>query len=161
MYYMAPVRFRDVLVGKNLIHAAILALETVLLWTVATLMFGGVPLGILLATLTALVFAAVVNFAAGDCLSLLTPKKMDFAVFGRQRAAGTTAFASLAAQLLVFTIVGGTFAVAHFFAGLWLAVVLNLALAALAIAGYVVLLSRIDNLASKRREAIISELLRA
>lgn len=161
MYYMAPVRFRDVLLGKNLVQAAILAVETVLLWIVATLMFGGVPLGILLATLSALLFAAVVNFAAGDCLSLLMPKKMDFAVFGRQRAAGTTAFAALGAQLLVFSLIAGTFALAHFYAGLWLAVVLNLALGALAIAGYSVLLSRIDNLARSRREAIISELLRA
>jgi ABC-2 type transport system permease protein len=159
IYYMTPVRFRDVLLGKNLVHAAILAVETVLLWTVATLMFGGVPLGILLATLAALVFAATVNFAAGDCLSLLTPKKMDFAAFGRQRAAGTTAFAAIAVQLFVFTLVAGTFAAAHFFAGFWLAVVLNLSLGALA--GYSILLSRIDNLARKRREAIISELIRA
>jgi ABC-2 type transport system permease protein len=161
MYYVTPVRFRDVLLGKNLVQAAILAVETVLLWTVATLMFGGVPLGILLATLAALVFAAAVNFAAGDCLSLLMPKKMDFAVFGRQRAAGTTAFAALAAQLMVFAMIGGTFAIAHFYAGFWLAVVLNLAFAVAAIAGYAILLGHIDKLARNRREAIISELLRA
>ncbi len=161
VYYVAPVRFRDILLGKNLVQAAILAVETSLLWIVATLMFGGVPFGILLVTLAALLFAATVNFAAGDCLSLLTPKKMDFAVFGRQRAAGTTAFVAMGIQLFIFGLVAGTFAIAHFFAGLWLAVVLNLALAALAIAGYSILLSRIDNLARKRREAIVSELLRA
>ncbi len=161
MYYVVPVRFRDVLLGKNLMHAAILIVETVLLWIAATLMFGGVPLGILLATLAALIFAAIVDFAAGDCLSLLSPKKMDFAVFGRQRAAGTTAFAALGVQAVVFGLVAATFIVAHFFGGLWLAVVLNLALGALALAGYAALLSRIDALARHRREAIISELLRA
>jgi ABC-2 type transport system permease protein len=161
MYYVVPVRFRDVLLGKNLVHAAIVAFETMLLWIAASLMFGPPPLGIVLATLAGLVFAATVNFAVGDCLSLLSPKKMDFAVFGRQRSSGTTAFAGLAAQTVIFGLVAATFGVAHFFGGLWLAAVLNVALAVLALAGYAILLNRIDNLARSRREAIISELLRA
>lgn len=161
MYYVAPVRFRDVLLGKNLIHAVILAFETALLWIAARWMFGPSPAGIVLATLAALVFGAAVNFAVGDCLSLLSPKKIDFAVFGRQRAAGTTVFAGLAAQFVVFGLVAGSFLLARYFAGLWLAILLNLILAALALVGYATLLARIDNLARSRREAIISELLRA
>ncbi len=161
MYYVVPMRFRDVLLGKNLVHAAVMAFETMLLWIAANLMFGPVSLGILLATLAALVFAAAVNFAVGDCLSLLSPKKVDLGAFGKQRAAGTTVFAGLAAQFVVFGLVAGTFAAAHYFGGLWMTVVLNLALAAIALAGYALLLTRIDNLARSRREAIISELLRA
>ncbi|MGH9717172.1 MAG: hypothetical protein ACRD4R_10665 [Candidatus Acidiferrales bacterium] len=161
MYYVAPVRFRDVLLGKNLIHAAVMALQTALLWVAARLMFGPTPLGIVLATLAALLFAAGVNFAVGDCLSLLSPKKIDLAVFGRQRAAGTTVFAGLAAQFVVFGLAAGSFALAHYFGGLWLAIVLNLAFAAVALAGYALILGRIDNLARSRREAIISALLRA
>ncbi|HVB85240.1 MAG TPA: hypothetical protein VNK23_01060, partial [Candidatus Dormibacteraeota bacterium] len=161
LYYVAPVRFRDVLLGKNLIYAAVMVLQTVLIFVAATFMFGPTPLGIVLATLAALLFAAAVNFAVGDCLSLLSPKKIDLAVFGRQRSSGTTAFAGLGVQIVVFGLVAGSFAIAHFYAGLWLAVVLNLAFAAAALAGYAVLLGRIDNLARSRREAIISELLRA
>lgn len=160
-YYMAPVRFRDVVLGKNLSYAGILAFETLALWIAARFMFGPVPLGITLATLAALLFAATVNFVVGDCLSLLSPKKIDFAMFGKQRAAGTTVLAGLAAQAIVFGLVALTFALAHYFAEFWVAVAMNLAFAALALTAYVILLDRIDALALNRREAIIAELTRA
>lgn len=161
MYYMAPVRFRDVLLGKNLAHAAILAFETVVLWIATRFLFGSVAPGIVLITLAALLFAAATNFAVGDCLSLLSPKKFDFAVFGRQRASGTTMLVGMVAQLVVFSLVTVAFALARYLREYWLGVAMNLALAALAIAGYAILLSRIDALARNRREAIISELSRA
>jgi ABC-2 type transport system permease protein len=161
MYYVAPVRFRDVLLGKNLVHAAVMAFETFIIWIAARLMFGPSSLGIVLATLAALVFAATVNFVVGDCLSLLSPKKIDFGVFGKQRAAGTTVFAGLFAQAAVFGLVALAFAIAHYLHEFWIAAVINLAFAAVAIAAYAVLLIRIDTLARSRREAIISELIRA
>jgi ABC-2 type transport system permease protein len=161
IYYVVPVRFRDVLLGKNLTHAAVMAVQMVLLLLATRFLFGPMPVGIVLATLAALLFAAAVNFSVGDCLSLLAPKKMDLAVFGRQRASNITAFAGLGVQIVIFGLVAGAFAIAHFFGGLWLAVVLNLAFAAAALAGYAVLLGRIDNLARSRREEIISALLRA
>ncbi|MGH9562011.1 MAG: hypothetical protein ACRD3S_11215, partial [Terracidiphilus sp.] len=160
IYYVAPVRFRDVLLGKNLVHAAIMLFETAVLWIAARFMFGPTPLGIVLATLAALIFAVAVNLAIGDCLSLLSPKKIDFGAFGKQRAAGTTVFAGLFAQAVVFGFVALSFVLARYFGEFWIAVVMNLAFAALAIAGYAILLGRIDTLARNRREAIISELLR-
>jgi ABC-2 type transport system permease protein len=161
MYYVVPVRFRDVLLGKNLVHATIMAFETFVLWVAARLMFGPTALGIVLATLAALVFGAAVNFTVGNCLSLMSPKKIDFAMFGKQRAAGTTVLAGFAAQAIVFGLVALAFALAHYYGKFWVAVVMNLAFAALAIAAYAILLGRIDALARNRREAIIAELLRA
>ncbi|MGH9686286.1 MAG: hypothetical protein ACRD5K_04235 [Candidatus Acidiferrales bacterium] len=161
MYYVAPVRFRDVLLGKNLAHAAIMAFETVVLWIAARLMFGPTPLGIVLATLAALLFAMSVNFAVGDCLSLLTPKKIDFGRFGKQRAAGTTVLVGLVAQGLVYSLIAISFFATRYFGGFSIAIVINLAFAAFALAGYAILLGRIDGLALHRREAIITELLRA
>jgi ABC-2 type transport system permease protein len=161
VYYVAPVRFRDVLLGKNLVHAAIMGIESAVLWIAARLMFGPAPLGVVLTTIAALLFAATVNFAVGNCLSLLSPKKIDFGIFGKQRAAGTTVFAGFIAQAVVFGLVALGFVLAHYFGQYWIAVVINLAFAAVAIAGYIVVLGRIDGLARHRREAIISELLRA
>jgi ABC-2 type transport system permease protein len=161
MYYMAPVRFRDVLLGKNLAHAAILAFETVLLWIATRFLFGSTAPGIVLITLAALLFAAATNFAVGDCLSLLSPKKFDFAVFGRQRAAGVTMLVGMVAQIVVFGLVALSFVLAQYLSQYWIAVAINLALAALAIVGYAILLGHIDKLARNRREAIISELTRA
>ncbi|MDE3169154.1 MAG: hypothetical protein KGL75_03345, partial [Acidobacteriota bacterium] len=161
MYYVAPVRFRDVILGKNLAYASIMGIETVVLWVSARLMFGPTTPGIVLATITALLFAATVNFAVGDCLSLLSPKKIDFGMFGKQRAAGTTVLAGFAAQAIVFALVALAFVLAHLYGEIWVAVAINLAFAALAIAAYAILLDRIDNLARSRREAIIAELIRA
>jgi ABC-2 type transport system permease protein len=161
MYFVAPVRFRDVILGKNLVHAAVIVLETLIIWIASLFMFGPAPLGIVLITLSALLFAAAVNFAVGDCLSLLSPKKIDFGMFGRQRAAGTTVLAGFVAQAIVFGLVALAFALARYFGKFWVALVMNLAFAALAIAAYAILLNRIDGFARHRREAIISELLRA
>ncbi|MGH9739312.1 MAG: hypothetical protein ACRD4X_12120 [Candidatus Acidiferrales bacterium] len=161
MYYVTPVRFRDVLLGKNLVHAAIMAFETVVLWIAARFMFGPTPLGIVLATLAALLFAVLVNFAVGDCLSLLAPKKIDFGKFGKQRAAGSTVLVGFVAQGLVFGLVALSFAAGHYLGEFWIAVAINLAFAALALAAYTILLNHIDNFARNRREAIITELLRA
>ncbi|MGA9884844.1 MAG: hypothetical protein WBQ34_14095 [Candidatus Acidiferrales bacterium] len=161
MYYVAPVRFRDVLLGKNLVHATIMAFEAMVLWIATRFMFGPVPLGIVLATLAALLFAASLNFAVGDCLSLLSPKKIDLGGFGKQRAAGTTVLAGFVAQGVVFGLVALSFVAAHYLGGFWIAIVINLGFAALALAGYAILLGRIDGLALRRREAIITELLRA
>lgn len=161
VYYVAPVRFRDVLLGKNLMHAAVLAFETLLLWIATRFMFGSTAPGIVLATLAALIFAAAANFAVGDCLSLLSPKKIDFAVFGKQRAAGATVLVGLIAQAIVFGLATIAFVLARYLGELWIAVAVNLAFAAIAIAGYAALLDRIDNLAGRRRETIIAELLRS
>jgi ABC-2 type transport system permease protein len=161
MYYVAPIRFRDVLLGKNLAHAAIIAVETAAIWVAVRFMFGVTPLGLLLATFSALLFAAIVNFAVGDCVSLLAPKKMDWSMFGRQRAAGTAALTGIVVQMAVIGLISVTFLLAHYYGRWWLAVILNLVFAGAALAGYALTLGRIDALARNRREAIISELLRA
>ena len=54
--------------------------------------------GIALATLAGLLFAAPVNLAAGNLLSIYSPKKLDYSTFGRQRASQTTVLVSLLAQ---------------------------------------------------------------
>lgn len=161
MYFVAPVRFRDVLLGKNLAHATIMAVQTAILWIATRLMFGPTPAGIMIATLAALIFVATVDFALGDCLSLLTPKKMDFSTFGKQRAAGTTVLVSFLAQGAVFGLVALSFLIARHFREFWIAVAINLAFAAIALSGFAILLGRIDALARNRREAIIGELMRA
>jgi hypothetical protein len=52
-------------------------------------------LAVTIATFAGLLFAAPLNFAAGNLLSIYSPKKRDFATFGRQNASQTTVLASL------------------------------------------------------------------
>ncbi len=114
-----------------------------------------------LATLAGALFAALVNFSVGDLFSLYSAKKVDYAVFGRQRASGTTALAVFGVQAVVFGICAATFATTTYFGKLWLATLILLALAAAAFAGYSIMLNRIDRVAINRRESLITELCRA
>lgn len=160
-FFMSPVRFRDIILAKNLAHGAVLALEMAFVWLAASVMFRPPALGITIATLAGALFAALVNFIAGNLLSLYSPKKFDFAVFGRQRASGTTGLASLGVQIVVFGLAGVAVFVAYYFNSAWLAASLLLLLAAAALRGYTYTLSRIDAISISRRESMIAELCRA
>jgi ABC-2 type transport system permease protein len=160
-YFVAPVSFRQIILAKNLMHGLLLAFEACLLWVAVSLVRRPPSIGLTLATLAGALFAALVNFTAGDLMSLYSPKKVDYAVFGRQRASGTTAFAVLGVQIAIIAICAATFAITAHYGRIWLATVILLAFAAAAFAAYIFLLDRIDRIATARRESLIAELCRA
>lgn len=160
-YFVAPVRFRQIMLGKNLVHGFLLAFEACLLWVAVCFVLHPPTIGITLATLAGALFASLVNFTAGDLMSLYTPKKFDYAVFGRQRASGITAFAVLGVQIVIVGICAMAFVLTSYYGRLWLATVILLALAAAAFAAYTIVLNHVDRIAVNRREALIAELCRA
>jgi ABC-2 type transport system permease protein len=160
-YFVAPVHFRQIVLAKNLMHGLLLALETLLVWTTVCLVLHPPAIGVTLATLAAALFAALVNFTVGDLMSLYSPKKFDYAVFGRQRASGTTALAVLGVQIAVVGIAAATFFAAAHYGKIWFAAPILLAFAAAAFAAYISVLNRIDRIAIGRRESLIAELCRA
>lgn len=160
-YFVSPVRFREIVLAKNLVHATILAFEMILVWIVVCLLYRPPSLDYTLATIAGVLFAAPVNIMVGNLLSIYTPKKFDFGTFGKQRAASTTAFASLGVQAAVMGIGALAFLLGHLLHKPWLATLLLLGLAAIALVGYGVVLNRIDGLALNRRETLIAELSRA
>jgi ABC-2 type transport system permease protein len=160
-FFASPVRFREILLAKNLAHVAVLGLETILVWLAVCFVFRRPPLDVTLATLAGLLFALLVNLAIGNFLSLSAPKKIDFGTFGRQRASNTTVFASFAVQIAVFGLAALTLLTARRRGEIWLATLIFLALAAIAGAGYALALSRADQMALTRRETLLTELSRA
>ncbi len=160
-YFVSPVRFREILLGKNLTHSLVLAVEMVLVWAGASLLYRPPPWDILLASLTGVFFALVVNLTAGNLLSVCTPKKVDLAALGRQRASQVTALVSLGIQAAVLGLCALAILVARAYHHLWLAAIIFLALAAIAIVIYFLVLKRIDAIVLQRREAMIAELCRA
>jgi hypothetical protein len=92
---------------------------------------------------------------------MYSPKRIDYATFGRQRASASTVFVSLGAQLIM----SGTGVLAVFlgvhYGNLWIASLVLLGLSIPSIAGYLFLLSRIDLIAMERREVLASELCRS
>ena len=159
-FYACPVPFRDIVLGKNLTHAGILAANTVFAWIAVTYLYGAPHLAVTVATLAGLLFAAPLNFTAGNLLSMSSPKKRDFATFGRQNVSQTTVLASLGTQIVIVGIGVAIFAVARLYDNLWIAVALFLILAAASIPVYVMVLRRMDGIALKRRETLVAELCR-
>ncbi|MFY9950609.1 MAG: hypothetical protein WAK27_18065, partial [Candidatus Sulfotelmatobacter sp.] len=147
--------------GKNLTHATILCFEIVIALIAVTLLYGRPALDIRIATLAGLLFAAPVNFAVGNILSLYSPKKLDYSKFGRQRASQTTVLISLALQIVVVGVGVSVFWTARYLGNSWIAALLLLLLAAASLTIYSMVLNRLDRLARERRETLIAELCRA
>jgi ABC-2 type transport system permease protein len=160
-FYASPVKFRDIVLAKNLTHAGILAVETIVAWTAVTFLYGRPALDITFATLAGMLFAAPMNFAAGNLLSIYSPKKLDYSKFGRQRAAQVTVLISLALQLVVVGVGVTVFWTARYLHNSWIAGLLLLGLAGISLSIYSVVLSRVNHLAQERRETLIAELCRA
>lgn len=160
-FYASPATFQQVIVGKNLSHSAILAANAVFAWVAVSYLYSPPHLAVTIATLAGLLFAAPLNFTAGNLLSIYSPKKRDFSTFGRQNVSQTTVLASFGMQIVFVAIGVGVFALARLYRNLWIAAVLFLILAALSIPVYIVALRKLDDIAVERRETLIAELCRA
>jgi ABC-2 type transport system permease protein len=160
-FYASPVRFRDIVLAKNLTHAGILAIEIFVAWIAVSILYGPPTFDILIATLAGLLFAAPVNFSAGNLLSIYSPKKLDYSKFGRQRPSQMTALISLGVQFVVIGLGAAAFWLARYYGSFWIATGLLLGLAAIALAAYSTILNRIDGLALQRRETLVAELCRS
>jgi ABC-2 type transport system permease protein len=160
-FYAAPARFRQIVLGKNLLHAGILLANTVFAWVAITLFYGAPQPAVTLATIFGLLFAAPLNFAVGNLLSIYAPRKRDFSTFGRQNVSQTTVLASLGVQIVIVALGVATFAISRLYKNPWIAPVEFLALAAISIPFYVTVLGRMDGIALRRREPLIAELCRA
>ena len=160
LFYVSPVSFREILLGKNLAHALVLACEVVLVWIAVGFMFHPPAVEITFATVMGVAFALLLNLSAGNLLSIYTPKKIDYGAFGKQRASTTTVFASLGIQAVVFGLAAVTLLIARAFGEIWIATVIFLILAGLASIVYILVLNRADRIALDRRDAILAELCR-
>jgi ABC-2 type transport system permease protein len=161
MFFLVPVRFREILVGKNLAHSLVMAIEIILVWVATCLLYHRPSAAITLATMGGMAFALLVTLSAGDLMSMYSPKKIDYAVFGRQRASGAAALASIGIQAAVLGLCALALMVARAQGRIWIATVIFVFLAALAAACYAMVLDRVDAVALERRETIITELSRA
>lgn len=160
-FYASPVRFRDIILGKNLTHLAILLFNTALALIAVTYLYGAPHMTVTIATAAGLLFAAPLNFTAGNLLSIYSPKKRDFATFGRQNVSQTTVLASFGVQIVTVAVGAGVFLLARLYQNLWIATFLFLVLSAITIPIYVVILRRLDTIAIERRETLLAELCRA
>jgi len=159
-FLASPVHFRKVVLGKNLAHMAVLALEICVVWIGASLLFRPPSRAIAIATVAGVLFAAPVNLAVGNWLSLYSPKRIEFGTFGRQRASQLTVLISFGVQIIVFGLGAATMGLARYYRETWLATGVFLVLAVVGFTGYSMVLKRVDRMALARRERLTTELCR-
>jgi ABC-2 type transport system permease protein len=158
--FVAPVGFREVLAGKNLFQAGVMLFEVGLMGALVSWIVRPPSLLMLVVTLAALLFASLLNFSAGNVLSLCFPRKFEFGAFRQRRASGITVLTSLLLQVILFGFCAGIFLLARFLGRPWLAAGIFLILAAGAWPLYRIGLRRCDRLALEKREILTSELCR-
>ncbi len=160
-FYASPASFSHIVLGKNLAYGGILAANTVLALAAVTFLYGKPTAAVSFATLAGLLFAAPLNFTVGNLLSIYAPKKRDFATFGRQNVSQMTVLISLGVQIVIVAVGAAAFAIARIYENLWIAVLVFLALAAVSVPLYVIVLQRLDGIAVERQETLLAELCRA
>jgi ABC-2 type transport system permease protein len=161
LFFTAPVTLRRVILGKNLAQISALAFSTLMVWLATGLLYAAPSLPVLCATLAWMLFSLPLNLAAGNLFSVYAPKKIEYAVFGRQRPAQSTVLVAFLLQLVIFAVGVLVEWQARVYGSLWLATLAFLTLAALAWGAYAIILSRMDSIALARRESLIGELSRS
>jgi ABC-2 type transport system permease protein len=159
VYYLAPVRFRDFLLGKNITLALQLALDTVLLWILISVLKHPPGLVYVLGTLAWLAFSVLAHFIVGNWLSLQYPRKLVPGQF-RGRASGMSVLIGLGLQITVLGLGILVGFIALFLGRLWVFPLIFVILGALAFWLYMVSLDRYSYFAVRHREELIEKLAR-
>ena len=159
-YFMAPVSFREVLLGKNLFLVTLVAFELSLAFGLLIWRMGLPSLPRFFATIFAAVFAVLGQLSIANWSSLSFPKKMEIGKMKGQRNSGIAVWTAFGVQILL----GGICTVV-LFAGQWtnspwLPVIAFAGLTAAALGGYTASLRSMDALAEEKKELLIETLSR-
>jgi ABC-2 type transport system permease protein len=160
-FFAAPVRFREIVLAKNLTHTGILAAELLVAWIAVTVLYGPPEFSITIAALSALLFAAPLTFSVGNLVSIHFPKKVDYSSFRNTKPSQTSALISFLVQLFMIGVGAVVFWIAGLYGAYWIAAAIFLALAGISFTAYRMILNRMDALAMERQETLLAELCRA
>jgi ABC-2 type transport system permease protein len=159
-YFMAPVSFRDVLLGKNLFLLSLVLFELALTiglliwrmgWPTAPRFFG---------TVMAAVFSVLGQLAIANWSSLTFPKKMELGKLKGQRNSGMAVWTAFGAQILLGGICAVILFAGQWTSNPWLPTIAFVGLTAAALAGYSASLRAMDGLAEQKKELLIETLCR-
>jgi hypothetical protein len=157
-YFTAPLLFRDLFLGKNLVHALLLVFEVFVALGVLALRVGLPSPPALVATLVAFVFAVTGQFPIANWASLSFPRKMEFGSLRGQRNSGVAVWVGFGAQIILAAICSLILFMGRWTGSPWLPAEVFAGLAAAALAGYFASLDALTQLAEKKKETLIEAL---
>lgn len=161
-YFMAPLRMRDVMLGKNLLTFGIFAIELIMIYVASAIIATPTPADLAAATIAWGLFALFLNMSIGNIRSIVSPKALDPAKVRSQNVSGLNSLISLAI-VAGAVILGALTAVLCNYMNLsyWVAAGAFTALAALTFAMYVLVLEKTDSIAANNIESLTRELTKA
>jgi ABC-2 type transport system permease protein len=154
MYFLAPVRLRDVFLAKNLMNMSLAAVEIVAVIALLLYLRGRQPLETVILCLLWAVGALLVGMTIGNVRSITAPKRVDFTRAATKQAAPLNAFLSMGV-LLAFAALGW----ALIFAGemlhvRWMLVPAFAVVAGLGLVVCVLGLRKVEQIAMDNRESL-------
>jgi ABC-2 type transport system permease protein len=161
LYFMSPIRMRDVFLAKNLVGFLLNLTEFVLVFAVVAMVAQTPSPVIVIATACWLLFATFLNGAIGNLRSITAPKKIDLTKASRAQASQLSVLLSMGVLLANAGIGFAAILLANYFGHPWLMIPVLLTLAIAAFAFYLTVLNRIDALALNHREGLAEELCKA
>jgi ABC-2 type transport system permease protein len=159
-YFMSPVRFREVLLGKNLMTVVLVFCEMAVCIVLVGFRVGWPSLPILVATLAAMIFSVVGQLTIANWSSISFPKKMEFGKMQGQRNSGMSVFLMFGVQIVLGGISALILFSGRWTGSAWLPAQVFAVLAAAAIAGYFASLDALTELAEKKKEVLMEALCR-
>lgn len=159
-YFTAPLRFSDVLLGKNFVQVGLIVTELTLCIAAFCYRVGSPSPPIFLATLTAIVFTVVGQLSIANWSSLSFPRKLAFGQLHGQRQSRMAVLIAFAAQFLLFGISSLVLGLGRWTGDRWLPAKAFALLAAAAVGGYVASLDALTSYAEKKKEKLIEALCR-
>ena len=157
-YFMAPVHFQDVLLGKNLFLVGLVVLELALALGLLTFRIGWPGTPMFLATVTAGAFAVSGQLTIANWSSLSFPKKMEIGKLKGQRNSGVAVWTAFGVQIVIGGICALILFAGQWTRNSWLPPIAFIALTAAAIGGYVSSLGAMNRLAEAKKELLIETL---
>jgi hypothetical protein len=158
VYFMAPIRFREVLLGKNLFLLSLVSLELIVSLTLVVWRVGWPTMPHFFATICATVFAVTGQLTIANWSSLSFPRKMEFGKFKGQRNNGMAVCIAFSVQILVAGIAAVVLLAGPWFGDPWFPAAAFVGLTIAAFGGYVASLDSLDRLAEKKKELLIDTL---
>jgi ABC-2 type transport system permease protein len=159
-YFLAPLRFRDIFVGKNLVSAMIIACEVTITCGVLAWRVGLPSIPVLCATIGALIFTIAGQLPIANWASVRFPRKLEFGSMRSQRNSGAAVWIMFGIQILMGGISALVLAAGRWLGNPWLPAESFAFLAAAALGGYFASLQPLTEFAQERRELLIEALCR-
>ena len=159
-YFMAPVRFRDVLLGKNLFLMGLVGFELAVSLALLTWRVGWPGTSMFVATVMAGAFAVLGQLAIANWSSLSFPKKMEIGKMKGQRNSGVAVWTAFGAQIVLGGVCTLVLFAGRWTGNPWLPSIAFAALSAAALGGYSASLNAMNGLAEQKKELLIETLTR-